>query len=430
MKTTPATLAQPADSTPAFAAHIGLDWGDQNHAVALYVAGSPIETQTLDASPETVHAWLLSLAERFHSRPVALALESGRPGALHLLCQYPWLTIHPVNPVTSARYRQAFIPSGAKDDRPDALVLLELLRTHADRLRPLQLDDEATRSLAALVQLRRDAVDRRTQCLNQLTSLLKLYYPQALDLAGGQLATTLALDFLAKWPDLLALKAARPATVKRFYHTHNVRSQELVAARLQSIAQAVAVTADPAVVDPARLQLRLLVALLRTYQTHIAGFDQTIATAFRAHAEAALFRDLPGAGPALAPRLLVAFGTDRALYPAPASLQQLAGIAPVRESSGAQRWTHWRWRAPAFLRQTFVEWAGQTVRWSAWARKYYEVMRQRGKSHQVILRALAFKWIRILWKCWQTRTPYDEARYLKSLQRRNSPYFVTEIPAT
>ncbi|MBI3191106.1 MAG: IS110 family transposase, partial [Pedosphaera parvula] len=96
-------------------------------------------------------------------------------------------------------------------------------------------------------------------------------------------------------------------------------------------------------------------------------------------------------------------------------------VAPVREKSGQSLWTHWRWLAPVFLRQTLVEWAGQTVCYSAWAKVYYQRMKAKGKGHHAILRALAFKWIRILWKCWQTRTPYDEVRYLKQLVHRKSP---------
>ena len=93
----------------------------------------------------------------------------------------------------------------------------------------------------------------------------------------------------------------------------------------------------------------------------------------------------------------------------------------MREKSGGQIWTHWRWQAPKFLRQTFVEWAGQTVVYSPWANVYYHQQRRRGKAHHAILRALAFKWLRILWRCWHDAVPYDEARYLRSLQQRHSP---------
>ena len=407
-------------TVPAPVAWIGLDWGHQEHAFALQDPTGQREEGTLSQSAESLHHWLRGLAERFGGRPVALAIEASRGAVVLALIQYPWLTIYPIHPLTSARYRQAFTPSGATDDLPDARVLLELVRDHAAKLRPLEPQDPQTVKLTGLVEVRRHLVDRRTQVLNQLTSLLRDYYPQAGDLLGDY-DTDLAVDFLSRWPDLLTLKAAKPSVIKRFYYGHNLRRPELLEARLRLIQRAVALTSDPAHVDVAVLQLRSLLDQLRVLRKHVALLDREIKTLFTAHAEAYLFRDLPGAGPAMAPRLCSAFGTIRTLYPDPTSLQKLAGVAPVREKSGQQLWTHWRWLAPVFLRQTFVEWAGQTVVFSPWAKVYYQRMKAKGKGHGAILRALAFKWIRILWKCWQTRTPYDEARYLRQLQHRKSP---------
>lgn len=397
-----------------------MDWGHQTHAFVLQDGSGPPEEGTLPHSAEALHAWLRNLEKRFGARPVALALEASRGAVIHALVQYPWLTIYPINPVTSARYRSAFTPSGASDDLPDARVLLDLARDHAAKLRPLETQDPQTLKLAGLVEARRDTVDRRTQVLNQLTSLLRAYYPQALALVG-ELDTELAVDFLSRWPDLISLKATKPGVLKRFYHAHHLRRPELLAERLQLIQTAVALTTEEARVSVAVLQLRCLLDQLRAFRKHVAILDTEIKTVFAAHPEAALFRDLPGAGPALAPRLCVAFGTIRPLYPEPASLQKHASVAPVREKSGQSLWTHWRWLAPVFLRQTLVEWAGQTVCYSAWAKVYYQRMKAKGKGHHAILRALAFKWIRILWKCWQTRTPYDEVRYLKQLVHRKSP---------
>jgi len=405
-----------------FVACIGLDWGDQTHALALHPTQGPVESSTLVNSPEVLHTWLQGLAQRFAGQPVALAVETSRGPLIHVFSAYPWLEIYPIHPATSARYRAAFKPSGAKDDQPDALLLLELVRYHRDKLRPLQLQDTATRKLAALVELRRDVVDRRTQVVLQLISLLKSYYPQALKLAGEKLTTPMALEFLSRWPDPLALKAARAATLKKFYYRHSVRSRDLVTERLALAQKTVAITSDEAVMEPALLQLRVLLDQLRTFQKHITILEQQIESLFKAHSEAYLFRDLPGAGQALKPRLLVAFGQDRTLYPDPASLQKFSGVAPVVEKSGNRAWVHWRWQACRFLRQTFVEWVGKTINESAWAKAYYQHMKGIGKSHHVILRALAFKWIRVLWKCWQDRTPYDETRYLKQLAARKSPY--------
>ena len=423
---------QNSESIPnaEFAAYVGLDWGDQKHALAWTAdtAKTAPQTSTLVHSPEALHAWLQELGQRFAGRPVALAVETSRGPLIHLFGAYPWLRVYPIHPATSARYRTAFKPSGAKDDLPDALLLLELVRDLRHKLRPLQLPEAATRQLAALVELRRDLVDRRTQALLQLLALLKSYFPQAVELVGQDLTSGLALAFLRRWPDPLALKAARPATLKRFYYQHSVRSEALVTQRLARVQQLRPLTTDEAVLMPARLHLAALLEQLRTLAKHIALVEQKSHTLFREHSEAYLFRELPGAGQALQPRLLVAFGEDRSLYPEPGSLQKYGGLAPVVERSGRQAWVHWRWHAPRFLRQTFIEWAGQTVVYSAWAKAYYQHMKAKGKTHHVILRALAFKWIRILWKCWQTRTPYDEARYLKQLLARRSPHAIKPNP--
>jgi transposase len=202
---------------------------------------------------------------------------------------------------------------------------------------------------------------------------------------------------------------------------HRARSEELIEQRLKLIAEARPLTHDHAVIAPAVMQVQMFVEMLRVQEKHITRFDERIAELFAAHPAAAFFRQLPGAGANLAPRLLVAFGDDLKRYPNAASLQKYAGVAPVRERSGQRQWTHWRWHAPIFLRQSFVEWAGQTVVYCAWAKAYYRQQRRAGKAHQSILRSLAFKWIRILWRCWQNHEPYDDARYVAELRRRNSP---------
>jgi hypothetical protein len=94
---------------------------------------------------------------------------------------------------------------------------------------------------------------------------------------------------------------------------------------------------------------------------------------------------------------------------------------PSVERSGNKSWTHWRFIGPTFLRQSFIEWIGETVPHSFWAKAFYQSRRAKEIPHQVILRALAFKWIRIFWRCWYDRQPYDKARYLLALQKRHSP---------
>ena len=314
-----------------------------------------------------------------------------------------------------------FRPSGAADDLPDALVLLSLLQHHRQRLRPLQLDDETTRTLARLVEARRKAVDRRTLLLNQLVSTLKNYFPQALELVGEDLCTDMALDFLSKWPRLIDVQAAKPATLKSFYHRHNVRRPQLIQKRLDRVRSARLLTRDPAVIEMSVRVVRLLVAELRVLVEHITAFESAIAQDFARHPEKAFFSELPGAGPTLAPRLLAAFGTIREQYPEAASMQRYFGVAPVTEKSGSRAWIHWRWNAPTFTRQTLVEWAGQTIVFCPWAKAYYERQRAKRSAHHAILRALAFKWLRILWRCWQERQPYNQEKYLQQLEKRRSP---------
>lgn len=405
-----------------YAALVALDWGDKTHAFARQSAGADgIERGEIEATPEALHAWLEQLGKSHGGRPVALAVEAGRNALLHAVLEHPWLTLYPVHPATSARFRKAFTPSGAKDDGPDAVVILTLLRTHRARLQPLVLDTPATRELAALVAARRGAVDQRTGTANRLVSLLKGYFPQALTLAGDDLTKPLALAFLRRFPELAAVQKVRPATLRTFYHEHNVRSAERIAERLTLAAHAKPLLQDRTVIAPALLEMALLVDLLEVHARHIALLEERIAEAFAAHPRAELFAALPGAGDALAPRLLVAFGDQLERYPTAASLQKYAGVAPVREKSGQKNWTHWRWAAPKFLRQSFVEWAGQTVGRSDWANAYYHQQRRAGKAHHAVLRALAFKWIRILWRCWHDNKPYDEQLYLTALRRHGSP---------
>lgn len=404
-----------------FAALIGLDWGDTQHALAISDCGSgKTETSALEHSAENVRAWLKELEQRFGSRPVAIALETNKGPLIHMFFDVPWLTVFPVHPATSARIRKAFAPSGAKDDIPDAQVLLQLLTHHRARLRPLFSDDAPTRLLAGLCELRRKSVDQRTKISNQLCSTLKDYFPQALALVGENLYSPMALEFLKRWPDLLSLKLCRQSTLKRFYHRHNVRSPQAVETRLQLIGQAIAVTSDEAITLVGIRQVSRLIRLLAELQKHIAADEKLIRQAFAEHPEAELFRELPGAGPALAPRLLVAFGTDRSRYQKAADLQRYSGVAPVKEKSGGRTWVHWRWNASWFLRQTFVEWACQTTRFCPWSKAYYDQQKKKGKNHWAIMRSLAFIWIRILWKCWKTRTPYNESHYLESLRKRKS----------
>lgn len=191
-------------------------------------------------------------------RPVALALEAGRNGLLHARIEHAsWLTIYPIHPATSARFRLAFAPSGAKDDAPDAEMILALLRQHRDRLTPFTPDTPAARELAALVEQRRGAVDERTGLVNRLIALLKRVYPQALSLVGEDLAAPLALAFLRRFPSLGVAKQSGALRLREFYRRHNVRSDERIEERARLVASARSITADEAILRPPRWNSRV-----------------------------------------------------------------------------------------------------------------------------------------------------------------------------
>jgi transposase len=404
------------------AACIGWDWGCESHAIALRETGThEAVVETLPATPEAILRWLDATEARFGGRTVAIALEGSRGPVFSQLLERPWIRIYSVHPATSTRMRNAFSPSGAKDDKPDALVLLDLVETSRHKLRTVSVLDPATARVEQLVELRRDMVDRRTQLTNQLDGLLKKYFPQALKLTGAHLHSDLALDFLKRWPSLVELKAVRPATLTRFYHSHNVRNRQTIDDRLKLVAEAKFVTTDQQRTEIWKMELACLVAQVRVLTEHLAGVDQQVADALRQHPDADLFTGLPGAGPVFAPRLVAAFGTDRGRYEDADSLQKLAGVAPVMERSGKSTRVKWRWQASRFLRQTFVEWSRCTIATSAWAGAYFAQQKARGVGNWTIYRSLAYKWIRILWKCWQSRRPYNEAQYLDQLARRGSP---------
>jgi transposase len=276
------------------------------------------------------------------------------------------------------------------------------------------------RALSQLVEDRRTLVDDKVRLLNRLTSALKNYYPQPLEWFSEK-DTALFCDFLERWPTLKSVQLARRSTLERFLREHHVRDAKVIDQRLQAIKSATPLTTDEGIIMPKVLLVQSLLSQLRAARQAVESFEKAIAERALSHPDFALFDTLPGAGAVFAPRLLVAFGEQRERYADAAAVQKYCGIAPVSERSGNASWVHWRYRCPTFLRQTFVEWSGASIQKSFWARAYYEQQRQKGKSHHVAVRGLAFKWIRILFRCWQNRVPYDESRYLEALKRRGSP---------
>jgi transposase len=404
-----------------YAAFIAIDWADEKHAFSLQLAGhTKKETGTLEQKPEVIGAWMAKLRERFGGRQLAVAVEQSRGALIHALLSYDFIVIYPLHPVTVAKFGEAFKSSGAKSDPLDTDQILQILTKHRELLKPLNPDTQETRLLARLVEDRRKVVDLRTRQIEALSACLKEYFPQALEVLNRNLATRLACDFLKKWPAFEAFQQAKDSTLKRFFYGHNVRSPQIMEKVLKVAQSAQSLTTDPAIVESGSRLAQTYAQLISTLNPVIEQYEERIQKLFNQHPEAYLFNRLPGAGPAMAPRLLAFFGTDRSRYATAHNVQSFCGIAPVTKSSGKSKAIYMRRACPKFDRQTFHEYARLSVVKCQWARNYVEYYTDKGKKYATIIRALAFKWIRILFCCWKNQTPYNEEKYLAALAKRGS----------
>ena len=401
---------------------IGLDRSDRKADLHLIdTRTGNVQKQTVATSPEALHDWLVQLRRDHPQARVALCLEQPAANLIVFLETYSWITLYPINPISLQKFREAFVTSRAKDDGKDAQYLAELLLSHPDKLKAWQPDDSQTRQLQQLVLHRRAVVDQRTGRTNRLKALLKQYFPQALDLCGEDLWRPLATAFLLKWPTLQSLKKARKESLKQFYYLQGSRSQTLIEQRLERIDKAVPLSDELALLQSYTLRVQLLCKELQLLLKTLQQFDQQIAKVFQQHTDRPIFEAFPGAGPVLAPRLLASMGSERERFAQPENLQSFSGVAPVTKQSGGTCSIHRRYLCPKFLKQSFHEYAKESILHSRWAAAYYGPQRNKGCGHHTAVRALAYKWQRIIWKCWQTRTIYKEAIYEAALKKNKSP---------
>jgi len=352
---------------------------------------------------------------------VALCLEQPAVHLIAFLEAYEWICLYPINPLSLQKFREAFVTSRAKDDTKDALYLAELLLTHHAKLKPWAPEDSPTRAVQQTIFHRRAIVDERTKLTNRLQALLKQYFPQALVLCGEDLWRPLATRFLLKWPSLQAVQKVKPATLKQFYYLNGSRSTKLLEQRLALVAQAVPVTDETALIGSFVLRVQLICRQLQLVQQTLHQYEKQIAQTFTQHPDHSILASFPGAGPVLGPRLLTSLGSQRERFEAATNLQRYTGVAPVTKQSGGKCHVHRRYLCPKFHRQSFHEYAKESVLWSRWAAAYYLQQRTKGSRHHTAVRALAFKWQRIIWRCWQDRKPYREAIYETALRKSNSP---------
>ena len=257
-------MNQNHENQSGYAAFVGLDKSDKKINVSLQRCGSAkVERSIIAGGAEALHTWVAALCARFPGEQIALCLEQPASGLIHALMSYDFIVLFPINPVTLARYREAFTPSRAKDDPTDADLLCELVAQHREQLKAWQPDSVCTRKLRHLTIARRRSVNMRTRLSNQLKALLKSYFPQALQLCGEDLTTPMACALLQKWPSLQHFQKARPETIRRFYYAHNARRGDVIEKRLALLAQAVALTNDPALIESSIITVQALVLGLR-----------------------------------------------------------------------------------------------------------------------------------------------------------------------
>jgi transposase len=403
-------------SIPEFVAYIGLDWTDQKHFWTMLVDGKKTRGQ-LNNTPEAIEVWAAELDRRFGGRLVALALEQARGAVIAVLSKYAHLVLFPVHPTSLANYRKSFSPSGAKSDPVDGDLILDYLVKHPDKLRRLRPDTVETRSLQFLTEERRKLVDARTATLQSLIHWLKQMFPQMVRWFDD-LSSPLVSDLLLRWPTLQELQKAKPKTLLKFFHQHNCRSEERIQERLEQIQQAVPATNDPALLLAGVLSIQNAARILVCMRQGIAELDSRIAATYRVHPDRFITESLPGAGPALEPRLIAAAGSVRDRFQSAFQMECCFGIAPVTEGSGKSLWIHWRWACSKFVRQTLHEWAACSIRCCTWAREFYDRQRSHQKTHHAAVRALAYKWIRIFFRCWHDRVAYSDQRYEEALRTR------------
>jgi transposase len=368
---------------PEFAAFVAIDWADKKHYWSLRAAGSKqIERGEVENTPEAMEVWAAQWSARFASRPIALALEQRRGALVAMLSKYQQLHLYPVHPLTLAKYREAFFSSRSKSDVQDADLLLELLCQHRDRLRRLEPDTVEMRTLQFQVENRRKLVDERTAVSNRLTDSLKTYFPQILGWFED-VTTALVGDLLLEWPTLAELQKAKPRTLQKFFQQHNCRDGEKTEQRIDQIRKAIPATDDEAVIVSARSVVWVCVRQIEVLRQAIVDLDRQIKEIAKKQEDWKIFDSLPGAGEALAPRLMSSMGSNREGFESASQAQCLVGIAPVKEASGNTQFVHMLARSedawcpypltrsalifvsgqacPKFQRQTFHEWAACSI---------------------------------------------------------------------
>jgi transposase len=419
MNTPPATV--PFSQLEHF---VGFDWATENHQV---VAVDPNGGIVLDlVFPDTADGWAQLHQKLAPLGRIAVAIETCRGPAVERLLGMG-LTIFPMNPKAAERFRDRKAPAGAKDDLLDAWSFADALRTDGQAWRPLLPEDPQTQLLRLLCRDEIALIEQRTALVLQLKQALREYYPAALE-AFDDWTLVSSWEWLLKFPTPHQLVKAGKRKWQNFFHAHRLYRPDTAEKRIEIFARADQFVSPSAAVTDAKSLLAVTLAKqLRTLEMQIKEYRRRIEQAFSDHPDGGLFASLPGGGQKLAPRLLGEIGAHRDVFPSAQALQSYAGTAPVTRKSGKSSVARIRRMCNKVLRATVHLWADESRQKCAWADAYYQQKKTHGKSHAQALRCLGQRWLKIIWKMWTDRLPYNEARHMQSLAKSNS-WVVALVP--
>jgi transposase len=382
----------------------GFDWASRQHQVVIVDShGQLVADFQIEDSAAGWEVWR-EKARRFG--PLAVCVETSQGALVERLLQTEDCTVYPINPKAGKAYCTRKAPSGVKTDFRDAWAFADALRVDGHAWKQLSQADPLITELRILCRDEIALTEERTALVNQLRKALEEFYPAAIE-AFEDWTVPAAWSFVQRFPTPAALAKAGKRQWEKFLHTHRLYRPETAQRRIEIFSKALALTAsEPLTQAKSRLALTRAKQLL-LLQRELDEYREKIERLFAQHPDHELFGSLPGAGAKLAPRLLGEIGQDRSVFDSAQSLQCYAGTAPISFQSGQLRKAHIRWSCNRTLRSTVHLWADHSRLNCGWAQTYYKAARERGKSHACALRCLGQRWLKILWKMWQTRTLYN-----------------------
>jgi transposase len=385
---------------------VGLDWASQAHAVCVLDATGQVCWQGRAEHSANGLAELQRQLARFGppaSLPVAIERPSGLVVDTLMDAGHPVVPIHP-NALKASRPR--YSAAGSKSDPGDAFILGDLLRTDGHRFRPLQPLSDETRALRALVRGRDDLVAARVALANQLRALLDRFWPGAAAIFAD-IATPIALAFLSRYPTPHSAARLGEKRLARFLVQHAYCGRRPALELLARLRAAPIAHTGELEVEASGEVVRALVAGLLPLGAQLQQLSAAIAAALPQHPDGPLLQSFPRSGSVNAAQILAELGDDRTRFPTDEQLAAEGGVAPVTHESGKHRGVAFRWACNKRLRQALTTFADNSRHGSPWAAAIYVAARRRGCRHPHAIRILARAWIRVLWRCWQDRRPYD-----------------------